>query len=45
MQQKSGNVVVASQLIYKEKPEFDADGVKYYPIDTIIYPYEAPGRK
>lgn len=38
---KSGNVVVASQLIYKEKPEFDADGVKYYPIDTIIYPYEA----
>lgn len=38
---KSGNVVVASQLIYKEKPEVDADGVKYYPIDTIIYPYEA----
>lgn len=32
---------MASQLIYKEKPEVDADGVKYYPIDTIIYPYEA----
>ncbi|MGN0367521.1 MAG: CHASE2 domain-containing protein [Wujia sp.] len=35
----SGNVVVASQLIYKEKSEINAEGVKIYPIETIIYPY------
>lgn len=37
---ESGNVVAASQLIHKEKAEIDADGGKYYPIDTIIYPYD-----
>lgn len=38
---ESGNVVVASQLIYKEKAESDENGVKSYPIDTVIYPYKA----
>ncbi len=36
---KSGNVVVASQLIYREKPETDADGNKTYPVESIVYPY------
>ncbi len=35
-----GNVVVATQLIYREKPEINEYGMKVYPIDTIIYPYE-----
>jgi len=38
---ESGNVVCASQLIYKEKAEIRADGVKTYPIETVIYPYDA----
>ncbi len=40
-QAKAGdNVVVATQLIYKEKPEDDGNGTKTYPVDYVIYPYE-----
>lgn len=35
----SGNVVVASQLLYEQKAEYDADGTKVYPIQSIVYPY------
>ena len=35
-----GNIVVASQLIYEEKAENNADGIKKYPIEAIVYPYE-----
>lgn len=37
---KSGNIVVASQLIYEDKAENNADGVKKYPIEAIVNPYE-----
>ncbi len=36
---KSGNVVVASQLLYREKAETDENGNKIYPIESIVYPY------
>ena len=39
--EKSGNVVTASQLMYKDKGDLGSDGVKTYPIDTVIYPYDA----
>ena len=35
---ESGNVVVVSQLLYKEKPEYK-NGIKYYPVDAIAVPY------
>lgn len=37
---KSGNIVVASQLIYEEKAENNADGIKKYPIEAIVNPYD-----
>lgn len=36
----SGNVVTVSQLLYETKPEYDENGMKYYPISSVIYPYE-----
>lgn len=38
---ESGNVVVVSQFLYEEKPEYDVDGKIVYPIETIIQPYDA----
>lgn len=35
----SGNVIVASQFIYKEKSEIGADGIREYPIDSYLLPY------
>lgn len=37
--EESGNVVVASQFIYSEKSEVDANGLRVYPIDSVVYPY------
>lgn len=34
------NVVVATQLIYKEKPEDNGNGTMVYPVDYVIYPYQ-----
>ncbi len=39
--EESGNVVVASQFVYKEKSEIGPDGVRTYPIDSYLMPYEA----
>lgn len=36
---ESGNVVVVSQLVYSEKPEYDEDGNKVYPVETVVNPY------
>lgn len=36
---ESGNVVVVSQFLYSEKPEYDDEGRLVYPIETIINPY------
>lgn len=36
----SGNVLTASQLIYSEKSEIGEDNLRYYPIETIVYPYK-----
>lgn len=36
----SGNVVTASQLIYSEKSEIGEDNLRYYPIESIVYPYK-----
>ena len=36
-----GNVVVASQFVYKEKSEMNAEGIREYPIDSYIVPYDA----
>lgn len=35
----SGNVVTASQLIYSEKSEIGEDNLRYYPIESVVYPY------
>lgn len=37
--EESGNVVVASQLIYSPKSEVDQKGLRVYPIDSIVYPF------
>lgn len=36
----SGNIVVVSQFLYKEKAEYDSDGNKYYPVDMVVNPYD-----
>lgn len=36
----SGNVLTASQLIYSEKSEIGEDNLRYYPIESIVYPYK-----
>lgn len=40
MAEESGNVVVASQFIYSEKSELDDNGLRVFPIDSVVYPYE-----
>ncbi len=37
----SGNVVVASQFVYKEKSEINSEGIREYPIDSYLLPYDA----
>lgn len=37
----SGNVIVASQFVYKEKSEINADGIREYPIDSYLMPYDS----
>lgn len=39
--EESGNVVVASQFVYREKSEIGPDGILTYPIDSYLLPYEA----
>lgn len=41
MCEESGNVVVASQFVYKEKSEIGPDGLREYPIDSYLMPYDA----
>ncbi len=36
----SGNVVTANQLIYSEKSEIGEDNLRYYPIESVVYPYK-----
>lgn len=36
---ESGNVIVASQFIYKSKSEIGADGLREFPIDNYLMPY------
>lgn len=38
--QKSGNVVLASQIKYKEKAEINEKGNSEYPVDEVYYPYK-----
>ena len=38
--EESGNVVVASQFIYSEKSEVEENGLRVYPIDAVVNPYE-----
>jgi len=38
--QKSGNVVLASQIKYKEKAEINEKGNYEYPVDEVYYPYK-----
>lgn len=37
---ESGNVVVASQIKYKEKAEINADGLAEFPIEAVYRPYK-----
>lgn len=37
---ESGNIVVASQIKYKEKVETNAEGLLEFPVDEVYYPYE-----
>ncbi len=37
---KSGNIVLASQIKYKEKAEINKDGNSEYPVDVVYYPYK-----
>ncbi len=39
--QESQNVVTVSQFVYNEKGEINDEGVVDFPIDYVIYPYEA----
>ncbi len=36
---KAGNVVVASQLVYSEKPEYVDGKTRIYPVDNLYEPY------
>lgn len=36
----SGNVLIASQLIYSQKSEIGEDNLRYYPIESVVYPYK-----
>lgn len=36
----SGNVLTASQLIYSKKSEIGEDNLRYYPIESVVYPYK-----
>ena len=38
--EESGNVVVASQFIYSQKSEVEENGLRVYPIDDVVNPYE-----
>ncbi len=38
--EKSGNIVLASQIKYKEKAEINEEGISEYPIDVVYYPYK-----
>lgn len=38
---ESGNVIVASQFVYKEKSELNAEGIREYPIETYLLPYDS----
>ena len=37
---ESGNVVSVSQFIYSEKSEIEENGLRVYPIDAVVNPYE-----
>ncbi len=37
---KSGNVVVDSHFLYETKPEYDANGLVIYPIESIANPFD-----
>lgn len=37
----SGNVVTASQLLYRDKAERNESGILYYPVTDVVLPYEA----
>ena len=37
---ESGNIVVASQIKYKEKVETNAEGLSEFPVEAVYYPYE-----
>ena len=38
---RAGNIVTASQFLYKEKGAFNARGIWEYPIDAYLQPYDA----
>lgn len=38
---ENGNVVTVSQFVYSERGTKNQEGVLFYPIDEVIYPYEA----
>jgi len=38
---ENGNVVVASQFVYKEKSEINEQGIREYPIESYLLPYQA----
>lgn len=38
--EKSGNIVLASQIKYKEKAEINEEGNSEYPVDVVYYPYK-----
>lgn len=37
--QKSGNVVVVSQFVYEERPQYDENGLLYNPIASMVEPF------
>lgn len=39
--EESQNIVTVSQLVYSEKSEINEEGLRDYPIEYIVYPYEA----
>ncbi len=39
--EENDNVVVVNQFLYNERPEYDEKGNIVYPIDSIVFPYEA----
>lgn len=40
MAEKSGNIVVASQFLYSEKSEIEENGLRVFPIDGVVNPYD-----